>query len=72
MVVETTQKCNSKAGDVVGAAWCFQHSPPRATMTLRLLGTMILPGCMGTFGWGSPYLILCEVSLLPAAVWAPH
>lgn len=35
MVVETTQKCISKkgwgggvAGDEVGAAWCFQCSPP--------------------------------------------
>ncbi len=27
---------------------------------------------MGTFGWGSPFLTLCEMSLLPAAVWAAH
>lgn len=45
-------------GEEVGA---FDTSP-RATMTLLLLGTMILPGSMGTFGWP------CEVSLLPAAV----
>lgn len=43
----------------------------RATMALLLLpplllGTMILAGDMGTF------LKLCEVSLLPAAVWAVH
>ena len=59
MVVETTQKCISKAGYEVAAAWRFQHSPPRATVTLRLLGTMILPGSMGTFEYGSPYLTHC-------------
>lgn len=84
MVVETTQKCISKeerggdgdggwvgVGDEVVAAWCFQHSPPRATMTLLLLGTMTVPGSMGAFGWGTPFM-LCVVSLLPAAVWAAH
>lgn len=25
-----------------------------------------------TYGWGSPFLRRCEVSLLPAAVWAAH
>ena len=52
-------------------------SPPRATMTLLLLlllllGTTTLPRNVGTSGWGSSFLMLCEVSLLPAAVWAAH
>ena len=52
--------------------------PPRATMTLLLLllllllGTTTLPRNVGTSGWGSSFLMLCEVSLLPAAVWAAH
>lgn len=70
MVAETTQNCMSKKeGQEIkwvprGPFNTPTHS--RATMALLVLGTMILPGNMGTF------LKLCEVSLLPAAVWTVH
>lgn len=82
MVVETTQKCISKkglGGGLQETRWvphgAFSALPPRATMALLLLlllGTVILPRNMSTSGWGSSFLMLCEVSLLPAAVWAAH
>lgn len=79
MVVETTQKCISKKGWGGCRRWvphgAFSALPLRATMALLLLlllGTVILPRNMSTSGWGSSFLMLCEVSLLPAAVWAAH